>query len=435
MNKFKSSSGAKLDVRPLAAAIMLAVAVGEVSAQAADVEVKPATGGNFVVKDSTGATAHFVVGDDGKVTITGLPGSPPLNSPVCFDPTSGQLGSCSSLVGPTGPTGPIGATGVTGPTGVTGNPGPTGPTGVTGTTGDTGATGATGSTGPTGPTGTTGVTGPTGDIGIIGATGNTGATGPTGAIGATGATGPTGNTGTTGLTGNTGPTGVTGPTGSTGATGNTGPTGGTGLNGAVGPTGPTGPTGVTGPTGPTGVTGVTGSTGATGAAGTGPIIKDANGVALGGLLSFGNGPSTVSFTTQIWVYTSAKYTVGIDMTGTLITPTQIYYMGANCTGAAYLNSGGTVPRYMYGKGAFWSTANKQLYISTAASIDGDGRAVAVTGISYTTQEDPSTGACTAASGTPANKYIFPLTTTAQTTIGLPAQFSTTQNVKTPLQFP
>lgn len=435
MNKFKSSSGAKLDVRPLAAAIMLAVAVGEVSAQAADVEVKPATGGNFVVKDSTGATAHFVVGDDGKVTITGLPGSPPLNSPVCFDPTSGQLGSCSSLVGPTGPTGPIGATGVTGPTGVTGNPGPTGPTGVTGPTGDTGATGATGSTGPTGPTGTTGVTGPTGDIGIIGATGNTGATGPTGAIGATGATGPTGNTGTTGLTGNTGPTGVTGPTGSTGATGNTGPTGGTGLNGAVGPTGPTGSTGVTGPTGPTGVTGVTGSTGATGAAGTGPIIKDANGVALGGLLSFGNGPSTVSFTTQIWVYTSAKYTVGIDMTGTLITPTQIYYMGANCTGVAYLNSGGSVPRYMYGKGAFWSTLNKQLYIPTAASIDGDGRAVAVTGISYTTQEDPSTGVCTAASGTPANKYIFPLTTTAQTTIGLPAQFSTTQNVKTPLQFP
>jgi hypothetical protein len=223
-----------------------------------------------------------------------------------------------------------------------------------------------------------------------------------------------------------------------GSTGNTGPTG---LNGAVGPTGPTGSTGATGPTGPTGATGATGatgstgSTGATGSAGTGPVIKDANGVALGGLLSFGAGPSNVSGTTQLWVYTSAKYTVGIDMAGTLITPTQIYYMGANCTGAAYLNSGGTVPRYMYGKGAFWSTFNKQLYIPTAASIDGEGRAVAVTGISYTTQEDPSTGVCGAATGTPANKYIFPLTTTAQTTIGLPAQFSTTQNVKTPLQFP
>jgi hypothetical protein len=105
MNKFKSASD-RLGVRPLAAAIMFAVAVGGVSAQAADVEVKPATGGNFVVKDSTGATAHFVVGDDGKVTITGLPGSPPLNSPVCFDPTSGQLGSCSSLVAPPARRGP-----------------------------------------------------------------------------------------------------------------------------------------------------------------------------------------------------------------------------------------------------------------------------------------------------------------------------------------
>lgn len=445
MNKFKSSQGSRPGVRPLAAAITVAIVVGSASSQAADVEVQPATGGSFVVKDSTGATAHFVVGDDGKVTISGLPGSPALNSPVCFDSTTGQLGSCSSLTGPTGPMGPPGAAGATGATG------PTGDTGATGATGPTGSTGATGATGVTGPTGATGLTGPTG---VTGATGDAGSVGPTGATGATGATGntgpvgPTGNTGTTGATGNTGATGAAGPTGAAGATGDTGPIGPIGVTGSTGATGNTGPTGsigapgAAGPAGPTGsagangATGPTGSTGATGAAGAGPIIKDANGVALGGLLAFGVGPSSVSGTSQIWIYTSQKYTVGVDMAGTLITPTQIYYMGANCTGAAYLNSGSSSGvRYMYGKSAVWSTANKQLYIPTAASIDPQGRAVTVTGIAYTYQEDPTTGACSAGTGNATAKYLFPLTTSTQQTIGLPAPFSTTQNVKTPLQFP
>lgn len=415
MNKFKISSGRRLDARPLAAAITLALAVGSASAQAADVEVKPATGGNFVVKDSTGATAHFVVGDDGKITISGLPGSAALDSPVCFDSTTGQLGSCSSLTGPTGPTGATGATGETGPTGATGV---TGPTGATGPTGDAGSVGSTGATGATGATGGIGPTGPTGAEGPLGATGNTGATG---------ATGPTGSIGPTGVTG---PTGATGSTGVTGATGNTGATGATGSAGTAGSTGPTGPTGPSGTDGTAGAAGATGATGPTGPAGSGVVVKDANGVALGTLLSFGAGPSTTNNTAIIWIYTSQKYIVAIDMTGMIVNPQPLYYMGAGCTGTTYTNSGAS--GYAYGKIAFWSILKNQLYVLTA--LDSNGRAATMTGVAYTTQED-ATGTCGAATGTPTNKYIYQLTTSSQTAIGLPAPYSPTQNIKVPLQFP
>ena len=433
MNKSSHSPGARPGLRPLAAAITVAIVVGSASSQAADVEVQPATGGSFVVKDSTGATAHFVVGDDGKVTISGLPGAAPLDSPVCFDPASGQLGSCSSLTGPTGPMGPPGAAGATG---ATGDAGPTGATGPIGATGDAGATGATGVTGPTGPTGATGATG---DAGPAGSSGTVGATGSTGPTGATGATGPTGATGATGVTG---PAGMTGPTGATGI-GQTGPMGDPGNVGATGPTGATGPVGATGPTGigaagPMGPAGPVGPAGPMGPAGTGGglVVKDANGVTLGTLLSFGSGTTNASSTSQIWAYTPTKYTVGIDMGGTLVTPTQIYYMGANCTGTAYLNSGSSnTTRYMYGKSAFWSTANKQLYVPTAGSIDAQGRAVTVTGINYATQEDPTTGACSAATGTPTTRALFPLATVTQQAIGLPAPVSASQNIAVPLQFP
>ena len=387
-------------MRPLAAAVMAAVGVGALSAQAADVEVTPPSAGSFVVKDSTGATAHFVVGDDGKVTISGLPGSLPVDTPVCFDSATGQLGSCPSLVGPVGPTGPTGATGATGDAG---------PIGATGSTGATGATGDAGAVGPAGSTGATGATGPTGPTGILGATG------PTGLVG------PTGNTGPTGATGATGPMG---PTGLVGATGNTGPTGATGATGI----------GVTGPTGATGNIGATGPTGATGPAGTGGglVVKDANGVVLGTLASFGSGPTSPNSTSVIWVYTAQKYLVGIDMAGTLVSPQTFYYMQGGCTGTVYLNSGGAATTHGYGKSAFWSIANKQLYV--ISSIDAQGRATTVTNISYTTQED-STGACSPANGTPTSKFIFPLQAATQQSIGLPAPVSATQNIAVPLQFP
>jgi len=420
-------------MRPLAAAVMAAVGVGALSAQAADVEVTPPSAGSFVVKDSTGATAHFVVGDDGKVTISGLPGSLPVDTPVCFDSATGQLGSCPSLVGPVGPTGPTGATGATGdagPIGATGSTGATGATGDAGAVGPAGSTGATGATGPTGPTGILGATGPTG---LVGATGNTG---PTGATGATGPTGPTGILGATGPTGLVGPTGNTGPTGATGATGPMGPTGLVGATGNTGPTGATGATGigVTGPTGATGNIGATGPTGATGPAGTGGglVVKDANGVVLGTLASFGSGPTSPNSTSVIWVYTAQKYLVGIDMAGTLVSPQTFYYMQGGCTGTVYLNSGGAATTHGYGKSAFWSIANKQLYV--ISSIDAQGRATTVTNISYTTQED-STGACSPANGTPTSKFIFPLQAATQQSIGLPAPVSATQNIAVPLQFP
>jgi hypothetical protein len=57
-------------ISPLAAAILAALAG---SSRAADVEITPPAGGSVVIRDSSGAVAHFVVADDGTVTISGLP--------------------------------------------------------------------------------------------------------------------------------------------------------------------------------------------------------------------------------------------------------------------------------------------------------------------------------------------------------------------------
>lgn len=136
------------------------------------------------------------VDENGQVVIPALPAALQQQSFVCFDATTGVLGSCADVPGGvTGPTGPTGALGPTGPTGATGI------TGATGLVGTTGATGLTGDTGPTGPQGRQGIQGTQGPQGLIGPPGPQGVAGPVGATGAIGATGSTGATGATGVGG------------------------------------------------------------------------------------------------------------------------------------------------------------------------------------------------------------------------------------------
>ena len=278
-------------------------------ALAADLELTPPAGGAVVVRDSSGATARFIVNPDGTVGITGLPSAVQGDSPVCFDASTGQLGACGSIVGPTGATGP---------------------------TGPTGPTGATGQTGPTGPTGSTGDTGPTG---------------PTGAQGPTGSTGSTGSTGATGPTGPSGPTGGTGPTGPTGALGPTGGTGATGPTGSTGPTGPIGPTGVQGPTGTAGATGATGAVGPTGPAGAGLHYR----VTINGTLSTSLTrplyPTVVTGFGDRWAFISETgYTIGVDPDGTFAGDSTASYESYDCTGPALVSGAQARPGLVMGEG-------------------------------------------------------------------------------------
>lgn len=199
-----------LTKRPLALAVAMVLAASGAESIAADVEVRTPAGGNFAVRDSSGALLRLLVnGSTGEVTIPFLTGAPQRATPVCFETGTGLLGQCAPIAGsgPTGPTGP------TGPAGPTGSAGPTGAAGDAGPTGPAGPTGAAGAIGPTGPAGSAGVAGPTGPVGPQGIPGAIGPTGPQGVAGPTGPQGAQGVQGVPGLQGPAGPTGPTGPTG------------------------------------------------------------------------------------------------------------------------------------------------------------------------------------------------------------------------------
>lgn len=252
--------------------------------------------------------------------------------PTFADVTLGAVGP----QGPIGATGPQGATGAQGPMGLMGLQGPIGPTGATGPAGAIGPIGPTGQTGAAGPAGPAGATGPIGPVGPIGPTGQTGAAGPAGPAGPAGATGPIGPTGQTGATGPAGPAGATGPIGPTGQTG------------AAGPAGPAGPTGPAGPAGP---------------AGAGIEVKDANGNALGTLLSV-NG-------TSVTIYKSG-YAITVNIDGTF-TPAQMWWSnGGSCSGTGYLNDGqeGAGGAQTYFKTVVWSGAQNGLFVTSGSPTKG-----------------------------------------------------------------
>src|SRR6185295_13430949 len=126
--------------RPLTVALALALATSGQQLRAADVDIRTPPGGNFAVRDSTGALLRLLVnGTNGEVSIPFLTAAPIQPNLVCFQNGTGLLGQCAA--GGFGATGATGATGAIGATGVTG-PGFTGSIGATGATGPAGATGS-----------------------------------------------------------------------------------------------------------------------------------------------------------------------------------------------------------------------------------------------------------------------------------------------------
>ena len=115
---------------------------------AADIELEAPSDGAIVIKDD--ANNRMLIYRDGRVEITGLPGSAQQDELVCFDAITGELGACTADA-LQGPTGAAGATGSAGVAGATGSLGPTGPTGGPGPAGATGAQGTDNNvTGPIG---------------------------------------------------------------------------------------------------------------------------------------------------------------------------------------------------------------------------------------------------------------------------------------------
>ena len=117
---------------------------------AADIELEPPTNGAVVIKDGT--NNRMLIYRDGRVEITGLPGSTQQEEPVCFDITTGELGTCPDSV-LQGPAGPTGSAGPQGPQGIQGLQGEAGLQGAQGLQGDEGPQGPQGTQGPQGPAG------------------------------------------------------------------------------------------------------------------------------------------------------------------------------------------------------------------------------------------------------------------------------------------
>jgi hypothetical protein len=86
--------------RPLFLLALLAVSfVGGLSAQAADITVAPPAASGFVVKDATGAQDRFRVQESsGAVLAPSLSSAAPVNTVLCFDTGTGQLGPCATGV-------------------------------------------------------------------------------------------------------------------------------------------------------------------------------------------------------------------------------------------------------------------------------------------------------------------------------------------------
>src|SRR5262245_241240 len=130
--------------RPLAIALAATLALGSSRLNAAEVEIRTPPGGNFAVRDSTGAILRLLVnGTTGEVTIPFLTGAPQQSNVVCFQTGTGLLGQCTpgSVTGPQGAQGPQGSQGSAG---AQGTPGPQGTQGGSGAQGPQGTVGAQG---------------------------------------------------------------------------------------------------------------------------------------------------------------------------------------------------------------------------------------------------------------------------------------------------
>jgi hypothetical protein len=220
--------------------VAMSAVLTSIAGFASDVEVAPAPGGAFIIRDES-MNERFKVLDSGEVYIPGISSTPLSASPLCFISPLGQVTQCNPdvLIGTQGPQGPQGDTGVTGPTGPQGLQGSQGEQGLTGTQGPAGSQGADGNDGADGALGPQGLTGAQGPTGSQGTDGNDGADGAQGPAGLTGDQGPTGSQG---ADGNDGADGALGPQGATGAQGQVGTDGTDGAQGAQGAEGAAGVT-------------------------------------------------------------------------------------------------------------------------------------------------------------------------------------------------
>jgi hypothetical protein len=193
--------------------VAMSAVLTSIAGFASDVEVAPAPGGAFIIRDES-MNERFKVLDSGEVYIPGISSTPLSASPLCFISPLGQVTQCNPdvLIGTQGPQGPQGDTGVTGPTGPQGLQGSQGEQGLTGTQGPAGSQGADGNDGADGALGPQGLTGAQGPTGSQGADGNDGADGALGPQGATGAQGQVGTDGTDGAQGAQGAEGAAGVT-------------------------------------------------------------------------------------------------------------------------------------------------------------------------------------------------------------------------------
>jgi hypothetical protein len=146
------------------------------------------------------------------------------------------------------------------------------------------------------------------------------------------------------------------------------------LVGPVGPQGPAGATGAQGPVGPAGATGPAGGGGLT--------VKDANGNALGTLLSIGGVSGS-----DVTIYTKG-YFVTLGVSGVFPVGSQlpsfpaIYWSGASCNGSPYLLSNGSGST-TYTKTVIYSAQANELLVPA-----GSGTTALASSISFGSIEFP-----------------------------------------------
>ena len=151
------------------------------------------------------------------------------------------------------------------------------------------------------------------------------------------------------------------------------------------------------------------------------MLKDANNVTLGKVLSVGTSLSGVEYTPQhfafVTIQTSTKHIISMGLDGVAAFG-QVYWNGGGCgSGQAILNTGtSSASRKGFCK-LVVRTASGAL-MSTGSGCDANGLVDSVQIAGVTNIE--STGSC---SGSSSTNFGFLLTTVANTDIGLPASIA------------
>ncbi len=191
-------------------------------------------------------------------------------------------------------------------------------------------------------------------VGEQGPQGPAGPAGPIGPMGTAGAPGPKGDKGDPGAPGAAGPQGPQGDPGTPGQNGAPGAPGAPGVAGPVGPVGPKGNTGATGPAGP---------------AGTMLKVLDKDGNELGVIIPFHYRSDGTQLVEALFAHKDspeATFPEGFIVPFTQVT--DIYFVGANCTGQASVS---VEPALVYFNVLFYTPSfPDQMYKNTTTTFNG-----------------------------------------------------------------